>query len=179
MFLQFLQNHERESCRMIPRICTAALLALGLAGCGSTVGDRGLSGAGLGAAAGTAVGAVTGLTLWQGALIGAGVGAAAGALTDQRDIDLGKPLWKRGGAAEQGAAVRPASTSHGATASTTSVVKRVQSSLAAAGYDPGPADGRMGAKTRAAIIHYQQENGLPIDGVPSPQLLEHLNGRSA
>ena len=43
---------------------TPALLlaaALGLSACGSTTGDRGLSGAGIGAAAGTALGAVTGL----------------------------------------------------------------------------------------------------------------------
>lgn len=165
---------------MIARTLVAGLLALGLAGCGSTVEDRGLSGAGIGAAAGTVIGAVTGFGLWQGALLGAGVGAATGALTESRDIDLGKPLWKRGGGeAKQGAAARPAAATHESKASTTSVVKDIQASLAQAGYDPGPADGRMGAKTRAAIIRYQQEHGLNVDGTPSPQLLEHLKSRSA
>jgi hypothetical protein len=159
-----------------------ALLALGLAGCGTTTEDRGISGAGLGAAAGTVIGAVAGFGLWQGALLGAGVGAAAGALTDSRDVDLGKPLWKRGGGeatpAATGAAT-PVAPVAPAAASTGSVVKDVQASLAAAGYDPGPADGRMGAKTRAAIIRYQQANGLAVDGMPSPQLLEHLKSRDA
>jgi peptidoglycan hydrolase-like protein with peptidoglycan-binding domain len=154
---------------MTAKTWVVVLLALGLAGCGTATEDRGLSGAGLGAAAGTVIGAVTGFGLWQGALLGAGVGAAAGALTDSRDVDLGKPLWRRGGEPRQAAA--PASTS--------SVVKDVQASLAAAGYDPGPADGRMGAKTRAAIIRYQQEKGLAVDGMPSPQLLEHLKSRDA
>src|SRR3546814_7242732 len=42
-----------------------------LSACGSSTGDRGLSGAGIGAAAGTAVGVVTGLSIVEGALIGA------------------------------------------------------------------------------------------------------------
>jgi hypothetical protein len=177
-FLQFLSNRKRKSCRMVARTLVAAILAVGLAGCGSTVDDRGLSGAGIGAAAGTVIGAVTGFGLWQGDLLGAGVGAATGALTEPRDIDLGKPLWKRGSETKQSAA-RPAGLTHAPTASTASVVKEVQQSLAGAGYDPGPADGRMGAKTRAAIIRYEQENGLAVDGMPSPQLLEHLKSRSA
>jgi hypothetical protein len=180
VFLQFLAICKRESCSMIARTVLVALVALGVAGCGSTVEDRGLSGAGIGAAAGTVIGAVTGFGLWQGALLGAGVGAGTGALTDSRDVNLGKPVWKQGGGeAKQGAAARPAALSHQPSASTASVVKDVQATLAAAGYDPGPADGRMGAKTRAAIIRYQQEHGLSVDGIPSPQLLEHLKGRSA
>src|SRR3546814_5577858 len=39
-----------------------------LSACGSSTGDRGLSGAGIGAAAGTAVGVVTGLSIVEGAL---------------------------------------------------------------------------------------------------------------
>jgi hypothetical protein len=75
---------------------SSALLAAGLtlAACGSTAGDRGLSGAGIGAAAGTALGAVTGLGVVEGALIGAGAGGVTGALTDADMIDLGKPWWE-------------------------------------------------------------------------------------
>jgi osmotically inducible lipoprotein OsmB len=68
------------------------LLALG--GCGHSVGDRGLSGAGIGAAAGAVGGAMMGAPL-EGAAIGAGVGAAAGALTSPSTIDLGRPVWER------------------------------------------------------------------------------------
>lgn len=70
------------------------VFAFALTACGSTTGDRGLSGAGIGAAAGTAVGAVTGLGIIEGALIGAGAGGLTGALTDEDTIDLGKPWWE-------------------------------------------------------------------------------------
>jgi hypothetical protein len=77
-------------------VLPAALLAatLALSACGSTTGDRGLSGAGIGAAAGTALGAVTGLGIIEGALIGAGAGGLTGALTDEDTINLGKPWWE-------------------------------------------------------------------------------------
>ncbi|HEY9538168.1 MAG TPA: YMGG-like glycine zipper-containing protein [Kiloniellaceae bacterium] len=65
-----------------------------LSACGSSTGDRGLSGAGIGAAAGTAVGVVTGLSIVEGALIGAAAGGLTGALTDEDTIDLGKPWWE-------------------------------------------------------------------------------------
>src|SRR6185312_5951112 len=71
-----------------------ALLALGLAGCGTTPGDRGLSGAGIGAAGGAVAGALVGAPL-VGAAIGAGAGAAAGAATSPSTIDLGTPVWER------------------------------------------------------------------------------------
>ena len=47
--------------------------AIALAGCGNTVGDRGLSGAGIGAAGGAVIGAMVGAPL-AGAAIGAGAG---------------------------------------------------------------------------------------------------------
>lgn len=57
---------------------------LGLAACGSTPGDRAVSGAALGAGTGAIIGAATG-TAATGAAIGAGVGAVAGAATTPRD----------------------------------------------------------------------------------------------
>ncbi|HMA14526.1 MAG TPA: YMGG-like glycine zipper-containing protein [Kiloniellaceae bacterium] len=77
-------------------IGAAALVAAAflLSACGSSTGDRGLSGAGIGAAAGTAVGAVTGLGIIEGALIGAGAGGLTGALTDEDTINFGKPWWE-------------------------------------------------------------------------------------
>ena len=78
------------------RIAPAALVAGAflLAACGSSTGDRGLSGAGIGAAAGTALGAVTGLGIVEGALIGAGAGGLTGVLTDEDTINLGTPWWE-------------------------------------------------------------------------------------
>ncbi|WP_420349898.1 YMGG-like glycine zipper-containing protein [Pelagibius sp.] len=76
----------------LPILMTAAALAL--SACGSSTGDRGLSGAGIGAGAGAVVGAVTGLTIVEGALIGAAAGGLTGALTDEDTIDLGKPFWE-------------------------------------------------------------------------------------
>ncbi len=70
-------------------------LTLSLAACGGDRGDRVAGGAGVGAASGAAVGAVFGgIGAIPGALIGAGVGAAGGAVTDQKDVDLGKPVWR-------------------------------------------------------------------------------------
>ena len=71
-----------------------AVAALALAGCGNTVGDRGLTGAGIGAAGGAVIGAMVGAPL-AGAAIGAGAGAVAGAVTSPSAIDLGKPVWER------------------------------------------------------------------------------------
>ena len=67
---------------------------LTLTACGETTGDRGLSGAGIGAAGGAVIGAMVGDPL-AGAGIGAGLGAATGALTTPSQVDLGKPVWER------------------------------------------------------------------------------------
>lgn len=66
-----------------------------LAACGTSQGDRALSGAGLGAATGAVGGAVTGGDPATGAILGGAAGAAAGALTDSGDIYLGRPFWRR------------------------------------------------------------------------------------
>ena len=68
-------------------------LALVLSGCGERFGDRTLSGAGLGAAAGTVGTVLLGGNLATGALIGGAVGGAVGGLTDPDKVNLGKPVW--------------------------------------------------------------------------------------
>lgn len=74
---------------------TALALLLGaVSACGYTEGDRALSGAGIGAAAGTVGSALTGGNPAAGAVLGGAAGAAAGALTDPEDINLGRPLWR-------------------------------------------------------------------------------------
>ncbi|MBV9252379.1 MAG: hypothetical protein JO227_24430 [Acetobacteraceae bacterium] len=59
----------------------AGLLLLLLAACGTSPGERAVSGGLLGAGAGAGVSAITGGKPATGALIGGGVGAAGGALT--------------------------------------------------------------------------------------------------
>jgi osmotically inducible lipoprotein OsmB len=79
---------------MRPRLgFTVIALGLLLAGCGSTTGDRAVSGAGIGAAAGAVGGALIGAPL-VGAAIGAAAGGAIGAATQPSQVDLGKPVWK-------------------------------------------------------------------------------------
>ena len=52
----------------------------------------------------------------------------------------------------------------------------IQAALAAKGYDPGPIDGKMGAKTRAAIRKYQSDTGFEVTGNPSAALQRSLTG---
>lgn len=73
--------------------------ALIIAGCGTTPGDRAVSGGLLGAGAGAAIGSVTG-SVGKGALIGGIAGAAIGALTSPCDLDLGTPYWRDHGGGE-------------------------------------------------------------------------------
>lgn len=54
------------------------------------------------------------------------------------------------------------------------LVRSTQSELIRLGYLRGGADGAMGRQTSAAIISYQQANGLPVDGAVSPGLLARL-----
>jgi len=61
------------------------------------------------------------------------------------------------------------------TYSTHSLLKRTQRALAQRGYNPGPADGQMGAKTQTAIRRFQKQQGIVVDGKPSPELLALLD----
>ena len=55
-----------------------------------------------------------------------------------------------------------------------SMVRSAQRALADAGLDPGPADGLMGPKTRAAVIAYQRRVGIEADGEIDAALLQRL-----
>lgn len=50
----------------------------------------------------------------------------------------------------------------------------LQEALNAKGYSAGPADGIIGANTRRAVRAFQQSQGLPADGYPTPALLQQL-----
>ena len=52
----------------------------------------------------------------------------------------------------------------------------MQQLLARRGFDIGTPDGRLGAKTRAAIRDFQARAGLVPDGFPSATVLARLRG---
>ena len=58
--------------------------------------------------------------------------------------------------------------------------RRVQESLLAFGFNPGPLDGKFGPKTQGAVQAWQQANGYPATGVATysqiRQLLDHGSG---
>lgn len=149
--------------RRITILVFVAGATLALAACGDTAGDRGLSGAGIGAGAGAVIGAVTPIGVLGGALIGAAAGGATGVLTTPSQVNLGKPAWRSGSSADN-------SGSGGAKPT----VSNIQMGLQRLGYDPGPADGRLGPRTQAAIREYERDNGLLVDGQASPALWDHI-----
>jgi len=59
------------------------------------------------------------------------------------------------------------------------VVLELQQALTAAGYDPGAADGTFGEQTEAAVIAFQQANGLSVDGRVGPETAAALNSALA
>lgn len=72
--------------------------AVALAGCGTSQAptDRAAGGAAVGAAGGAAVGALFGgVGAIPGALIGAAAGGGTGVVTNEKQVDLGDPLWRR------------------------------------------------------------------------------------
>ena len=56
-------------------------------------------------------------------------------------------------------------------------IKDIQSLLSARGFDTGGTDGKMGAKTRAAVKAAQLKHRLPADSYPSLDLVEYLRRR--
>jgi hypothetical protein len=57
-------------------------------------------------------------------------------------------------------------------------VKAIQIKLDELGYYSGPLDGKMNEQTRLAIMKFQQDQSLPVDGRPSHDLLEILHAES-
>ncbi|MGV0820093.1 peptidoglycan-binding protein [Martelella sp. AMO21009] len=59
------------------------------------------------------------------------------------------------------------------------VVRDIQTILNKNGYDAGPADGVLGAKTDAAIKAFQKANGFAADGAITPELVKALLARNS
>ena len=158
-----------------PAILQGALLAsaVALTGCGTTTQDRGISGAGIGASAGAIIGAVTGLSVLEGAVLGAVGGGLTGALTKPSQVNMGDPAWKKGQSATPAPAAAAAPVAQ-AQPNLNQAVMNLQAQLAAKGYDPGPVDGVMGERTRAAIRAYQRDRQMPVDGQVTQALVTSL-----
>lgn len=71
-----------------------SFLAIGLAGCGYSQGDRAASGGLFGAAGGAGIAALTGGSPLAGAAIGGAAGAVGGAVTSGHSVNLGRPIWR-------------------------------------------------------------------------------------
>jgi hypothetical protein len=114
--------------------------------------ERGIQGGVTGAIIGGIIGGGKGAG--RGAAIGAGVGVVAGAIE-----------------ADQNARAR---AYYGAPPPGSNLVYDTQSALLRLGYNPGPPDGVYGQRTAEAICQYQYSYRLPVNGQPSPQLLDHM-----
>ena len=167
------------------RYLLAAMAILALAGCGEARGERTVTGAGIGATAGAVLGAVTGMGVVTGTIAGAAVGGITGMMTDRSQVDLGDPVWKQGSgaqaapanqnqAAQTQAAPAAGAQQQAAAPADSETVRNIQSGLAKLGFDPGPADGVVSEKTRAAIREFQQQSGLPANGEPTPELAQKV-----
>jgi len=136
------------------------LVTLVLAACGSTPDERGVTGAGLGAATGAVVGVASGgLSVLAGALIGAAAGGTIGAVTTRDQINLGEPFWRWG--------------QH------RSKVAEMQTGLRRMGYYKGRADGYAGPQTARAIRRYERRHRLRVTGRPSDRLYRHMQAHGA
>ena len=58
-------------------------------------------------------------------------------------------------------------------------IRAVQRALARLGYDPGPFDGTIGPRTRAAIRAFQAASGLAADGKLTPELEREIRSAAA
>jgi osmotically inducible lipoprotein OsmB len=92
---KLVSKEQRGATLMLRNTLVIFGLSILLVACGDSKLDRGLSGAAIGAGAGGAAWAVTGTSTLGGAVLGGAAGAATGVLTDEDDIDLGKPVWRR------------------------------------------------------------------------------------
>ncbi|MET3505208.1 peptidoglycan recognition protein family protein [Halalkalibacter oceani] len=55
-------------------------------------------------------------------------------------------------------------------------VKAIQQRLKELGFSPGPIDGMYGPQTAAAVIHFQQQAGIAVDGITGPETWGRLFG---
>lgn len=126
--------------------------------------QRAVSGGAIGAGGGALFGWAVGGSPLIGALVGGAGGATVGALTSKEQGSSDRSTARKSSAPD----------SPQASAEVSQLTKDVQYGLARLGYDPGPADGVLGARTRTAIREYQERSNLPVDGNVTQDLLLHI-----
>ena len=89
-------------------------------------------------------------------------------------VSISDTSWGIETNARQASAKAPAAQVSTQPASAQDRIRLVQQLLASKGFDTGGADGEMGPSTANAIRLYQLRNGLPVNGIASKQLLDHL-----
>lgn len=62
------------------------------------------------------------------------------------------------------------------TGSTGDNVREIQSLLTQRGYSPGPVDGIFGPLTKTAVMRFQSDRGITIDGIVGPTTWAMLHG---
>jgi hypothetical protein len=152
-----MNGHTTIAIRFTPHslMLAAALLigqALAPSPASAQVIQRGIQGGVTGAIIGGIIGGGKGAG--RGAAIGAGVGVVAGAI--EADNNAKRRAY------------------YGPPPPQSNLVYDTQSALLRLGYNPGPPDGVYGQRTAEAISQYQYSNRLPVNGQPSPQLLDYM-----
>src|SRR5690242_9235445 len=94
-------THDQPGRNKMKRMMLLAVVgAFALSACGTTPGDRAVSGGLIGAGTGAAIGSLSG-NAGTGAVIGGVAGAAAGAVTDPCSVNLGDPIWRNRNASRE------------------------------------------------------------------------------
>ena len=87
---------------------------------------------------------------------------------------------RSGAAAAGGLSHGPALSSHvGSSAPVPDMIEQIQHLLNERGYAPGPVDGKVGNRTRIAIMAWQLDQGVPVSGKPDETILNRLINRHA
>lgn len=78
---------------------------------------------------------------------------------------------------QAGQRIMPAAPAAPAALNPEDMIAQAQTLLRTLGFDPGPADGKIGPKTREAIKAFQRDAGLPVTGRVSLSLINALKGQ--
>ncbi len=89
-------------------------------------------------------------------------------------VSITEPTWGIAKTSIQASAKAPGGQPAGQPLDAKDRIKRVQELLTQKGFEAGTADGKMSSSTANAIRLYQLRHGLPVNGIVSRQLLDHL-----
>jgi hypothetical protein len=152
---------RKENRMNAKQLFTATAISLALAASGAWANDandtnaRPMTGKEKATAIGAGTGAVAGALV--GGPVGAVVGGVAGGVVGHQGTDAQGRVHTNDTRDSSPSRASPPMAGD-------SSVADAQSALNSKGYDAGPADGRMGPNTRAAIMKFQADNNLPQTG---------------